>query len=122
MKYILLCKSGYFIISAQEKEQFKKIYNETAGNLLPWQNQVIDRFGIEILELPFYLKNENQKLRIRGLCRCRYCGIIKNLMDKCQCADKPQLRENNEFSLKETHNNLLTSQNNEQQSKKIVIS
>lgn len=106
MNYIILSKNAYFIVDQKGLTDFQYQYGAAKGSMIPFHNQFIDKFGIEIFELPFYLKNENEKLRIKGLCRCKYCGRIKNLLDKCGCSDDKELRKNNEFALGDAGNAL----------------
>jgi hypothetical protein len=98
MKYIIITKHAHFIVSQDELDRFQKNY---AGSdaLIPFKNQFINKLGVEIYELPFYIKNENERLRLKGLRRCKYCGVVGNMLDKCGCHDRKELRQGNEFLL-----------------------
>ncbi len=104
MKYIVVTKNAKIVVTEDEKSDFLKRFQESTTPLLRLKNQLVDRFGIEIYELPFFLKQEEDKLKPRGLRRCRHCGDIVNRPDPCACADRPELRGNNIFSI-ETPNN-----------------
>lgn len=108
MKYVVISRNARFVITEEERADFLERYEKSKTSLLRLRGQLIDRYGIEIFELPFYLKNENEKLRLKGLRRCKYCSAIVGLPDRCSCYDHKDSREDNEFLLDEP-NKLLTT-------------
>lgn len=109
MKYIIITKHAKIVVTEEQKEKFVHNVQTTTSPLLPLKGQLVDRYGIEIYELEFFLKQEADTLKIKNLRRCRHCGEIVSRPDKCGCADNPEIRKNNIFQLEEPKkNNLLT--------------
>lgn len=105
MKYILVSKNAKIVLTEEEKKKFVHNYENSKSQLLPVKGQLVDRFGLEVLEFDFFLKQEADKLKFRDLRRCRHCAEILPRNSVCKCKDKPELKGTGIFA--ETNNNQL---------------
>ncbi|MES2395054.1 MAG: hypothetical protein V4549_03585 [Bacteroidota bacterium] len=109
MMYIIVTKNSKVVVTEKEKEDFLLRYQNSQSGLLRLKGQYVDRMGIEIYELPFFIKQEEDKLKLRGLRRCKHCAEIINRMDKCGCVDDHSKREQeNIFNMGNLSNKLIS--------------
>lgn len=97
MKYILVTKNAKIVVSEEQMERFVKEYKESKSDLIKVKGQYINRYGLEIYEFDFFLKQEEDNLKPRGLRRCKRCAEILSRLDRCGCLDKPEKIKDNIF-------------------------
>ncbi len=120
MRYIVITKEIKIVVSQEQRDKLLLNINTSKSPILPLNGQHLNRFDIRIFELEFFIKQESDTLRLKGLRRCKHCSEIANRQDKCACFDKPELRENNIFKLQEKQPILLTQQSHERKDFKKV--
>lgn len=98
---ILITKDAKIILTEEEYIEFKKI-PFTAPFVEIKGQDIRPPFISGIYDLDFYIKQEADQLKPKGLRRCKHCGDIVNRADPCACKDNPELREKHPFKIANT--------------------
>ena len=99
--HILITNNAKIVLSDNEAARIKgNLISSPDARFCGIHEQFIQIAFIQgIYDLDFYIKQEADNLKPKGLRRCAKCGEILPRSEVCACKDKPELREQHLFKM-----------------------
>ncbi len=94
--YILVTDTMKLVLNEDEAQKVRSVLEDGSVKFLSVKGEFINKAFIRgLLKQETYLKHENDNLQSKGKRRCKKCGRIIKLNDRCPCWDNENFEKEN---------------------------
>lgn len=102
MMYFVIVEKNKFYVTEEKKVAIMSAIDAGAKLIQIGDNVIHTSYIRGIIEEDLYISQENDELAKWDKRRCKKCGMIIKMDDRCPCWDKPEIREQLLFKPVET--------------------